>query len=246
MERTARLEAGESHSQRGRPRTVPHQRLHASPRSATFPRAKSSTCCCTPPRSACSRWIGCCSARNAAAWSRASAASRACTTIITAHSARSAMTRRSTNTSRSPSPSARTSGDRPSSSRVNSPPGTTSSRPRTRRTACCRTARRWWTPRRASRGWSAICRRARRPRSSSKPRKASIIGASPQGKAAFWSAWPAHAATAPQTIPIPYGETVRAHAMHQAAPGKINFTLHNPTAERGMVVIAVRAAGLRH
>ncbi len=66
-----------------------------------------------------------------------------------------------------------------------------------------------------------------------------VLGASPEGLAAFMVPVAGASRTEPQRISVSYGEEARAYAMGEASPGKIVFTAHNPTSERGMLVIAV-------
>jgi class 3 adenylate cyclase len=70
-----------------------------------------------------------------------------------------------------------------------------------------------------------------------------IVGACPQGKAGMMVSVTGVPAQAAQTVSVPYGQKVHAHAMSEAAPGKIVFTLENQTSERGMFVIALLPPG---
>ncbi len=120
---------------------VSHQSLHlcagAKPARGRGHRSPSHT----RRRWASSAWIGCWSARNALASSRASTASRASATTITAASARSATKRRSTTISPSPSPSVRRFERSPFIIPSSFRRRTTASNMARRATASCRTAR---------------------------------------------------------------------------------------------------------
>lgn len=70
-----------------------------------------------------------------------------------------------------------------------------------------------------------------------------VFAACPRGKAAAVVSVAGQPATIPQVVPVAYGSDVRAYATSEAAPGKISFTLENPTDERGMFVIAVVPPG---
>jgi class 3 adenylate cyclase len=47
----------------------------------------------------------------------------------------------------------------------------------------------------------------------------------------------------PQHISVSYGQEARTYAQYEAAPGRIVFAVHNPTAERGMMMIGVLPPG---
>ena len=70
-----------------------------------------------------------------------------------------------------------------------------------------------------------------------------IVGTCPFGKAAIMVSIKGAPASAPQIVPVAYGEKVDGRDVRKMAPGKIVFTLENKTSERGMFAIAVLPPG---
>ena len=70
-----------------------------------------------------------------------------------------------------------------------------------------------------------------------------VVGTCPLGRAAIMISIVGAPASAPQIVPIAYGDKAHGRAMREMAPGKIVFMLANKTSERGMFAIAVRPAG---
>ena len=70
-----------------------------------------------------------------------------------------------------------------------------------------------------------------------------VVGTCPLGRAAIMVPIVGAPASAPQVVPVAYGETVQVREVHELAPGRIVFTLANKTSERGMFAIAVLPPG---
>jgi class 3 adenylate cyclase len=70
-----------------------------------------------------------------------------------------------------------------------------------------------------------------------------VLGASPEGRAAFLLPVRGAPAAAAQTVPVAYGGEARAYATGEAAPGHMIFEVDNPTADRDILVVAVLPPG---
>ena len=71
-----------------------------------------------------------------------------------------------------------------------------------------------------------------------------VVGSCPLGRAAMIVPIAGAPASAPQIVPVAYGDDkVQVHDVREMAPGKIVFTLANKTSERGMFAIAVLPPG---
>ena len=70
-----------------------------------------------------------------------------------------------------------------------------------------------------------------------------VVGSCPLGRAAMMVHIVGAPASAPQVVPVAYGDKAHVHEVHEMAPGKIVFTLANKSSERGMFAIAVLPPG---
>jgi class 3 adenylate cyclase len=70
-----------------------------------------------------------------------------------------------------------------------------------------------------------------------------VVGTCPAGRAAIRISIAGAPASAPQVVPVAYGEEVHDRDAYEMAPGRIVFTLANKTTERGMFAIAVLPPG---